>query len=755
LSIDVTGRHDIIASDVHDDLDNAQARGVVGTFRRYDVELAVGAKNLWAIFSSNASRIAALRIGLNLPEVRHVQIAVGTDGVTRIEFTTPAGAMRAQLRLGASTLRCTTSFLPSRETALAAQPRDLLMLGRDGTVFTAQRGLRSGIVFAAAEDPEPHALLYINQFSTLNDYFSVTTTTPAETVGGTWPMLGFALPTSPDSTLPAAREFVISDAIVALAQTFPQTEDEMAAHYLDLLAEVYLVLDRPSPAYHDWPSRADQALRDLSLSPLCTYERGGHTYLTPYAGDTTKPPESMVQLTVRANIGEYDRYRGRQSALEAGLRSGVATFYNPHVGTIVRWLPGEVFDDAQADDNMSHEAMDSWYLHHALFNVFRLAAEGDVEAKRLFEDSLPFLVRVAHRFDYRWPIFFNLATLDIIRAEAAPGQGGETDVAGLYALVMIHAYELLGRDEYLDEAKAAIERLRGRGFALAYQLNTTGFAAEAALRLWLITNDRSYLGLSELCLANLFDNMWLWQCTYERAAYYPTFFGLFPLRDAPYLAPYEELEAHAKFHEYLALAGDGTRASVKLLIAEFQKYSLDRCWYYYPSALPAGVLSDTVRNGRLVRDLAVPLEDLQDGRAASGQVGQEVYGAGLPFVLTSRHYAHVAHDALTMYANYPMVDFSEDETTGSVTWRAGGDPRGAGELRIMPASAETPCYSVSAWVCAGSARVPIRGQVSGEGHACFPIRGGQQLEVQCALLIAGSNADDFIRIGNRTAPAAP
>ena len=232
---------------------------------------------------------------------------------------------------------------------------------------------------------------------------------------------------------------------------------------------------------------------------------------------------------------------------------------------------------------MNHSAMDSWYLHHSLFNVARMAHKGHQVARSVFEQSLPYMIRVAHRFDYRWPVFFDLASLDIIRAEAEPGKGGETDVAGFYALVMLHAHEIFGDERYLDEAKAAAARLEGLGFELAYQLNTTGFAAEAMMRLWKITKLPHYLALSEVCMANLFDNMWLWRCEYGKARHYQTFFGLFPLRDAPYLAPYEELEAHAKFHEYLALGGDDVRPSLRLLIAEFQKHGLDRGWYFYPT----------------------------------------------------------------------------------------------------------------------------------------------------------------------------
>jgi hypothetical protein len=643
------------------------------------------------------------------------------------------GAMRAKLAFsGSATLHWTTSLLPSGDMRLTAGPRDLLMTGEDGgAVFTAQRGLRSGIVFAGSRVPSAHSVFYFQNFSTLSDFFRETKQTPADSVGGAWPELGFALPAGPDAKLAKGRDWIVSDAYLTVAPEAPVSEEAIAGLYLDLLAETYLALDRPAVAYHPWNDRAADALRDLSLSPACTYERQGQRFLMPYVGDETKPPESMVQFTVAVNIGEYDTWRGARSELESRLRKTAKAFYSDEIGSIVRWLPGETFDAAQADDNMSHEAMDSWYLHHSLFNVARFARGGDADAMELFRKSLPFLMRVARRFNYRWPIFFNLKNLDIIRAEAKPGEGGETDVAGLYALVMIHAYEMLGTLEYLHEAEIALAALHGFGFNLAYQLNTTGFAAEAAMRLFKLTGKARHLGLAELCLANLFDNMWLWQCDYGRARHYPTFFGLFPLRDAPYIAPYEELEAHAKFHEFLSIGGDDVRPSLRLLIAEFQKYGLHRAWFFYPDALPVDAIAEKTRNGRIERTLSVPLEDLQDGMEASGQVGKELYGAGMPFVMTARHYVNLAGNALLAYSNYPMYDFAAgDDGTGS--WRAGGDPRCAGELRILPSGIDGPAFAVSAWKRDGEDRVPLSGSISAEGHAVFVISGGQTVEVQCS-----------------------
>jgi hypothetical protein len=720
------------AAEVLTELRDARSLGHLATRGRVAFDARRGKRNLWIVAVIDGREVAALRAGHGSDELATAVHRAEKDGEIVFEFASALGALRAKVSFPAddrALIRCRTSVLPAQDLAVPFWPRDLYVHGcATGTVHTAQRGLRSGIVFASAGNPIPCTLFYFQNFSSLTDYFEATKRSPSGTVGGMWPELGYAPPSGEGCVLPRGRETVVSDAYLTVAASAPESDAQIAATYLDLLAETFLALPLPATAYHDWPGRAAQTLRDLSLSPECTYVRGGRRYVMPYVGDRTKPPESMVQLTLAANANEYRAWRGDECALRDALYETLPAFFNEDVESLVRWLPGAEFAPGQAEDNMSHDAMDSWYVHHALFNASRLASEGDERAREVFRRSLPFVIRAARRFNYKWPIFFNLRTLDVIRAESEPGKGGEHDVGGLYALVMLHAHELFGDDEYLAEAERALLRFRDLGFDLGYQMNTTGFAAEAAMRLWKKTRNREFLELSEICMANLFDNMWLWQCDYGRAKHYRTFFGLFPLRDAPYLAAYEELEALAKFHAYLPLGGDDVRPSLRLLLAEYQKYSLDRGWYYYPDALPRDVVAESSRNGGIERSLAVPLEDMQDGWEASGQVGQELYGAGMAFVYASRHYVRLAEVGCFAFCEYPLYDVRRDEDGAAC--RTGGDPRGSCALRLIPIDENAPPVTVEVTAQAGAVAVPLHGEHTVEGHALFTLRGDQRVRIR-------------------------
>ena len=122
------------------------------------------------------------------------------------EFASAIGALRAKVTFPAddrAMVRCTTSVLPSRDVAVPFWPRDVYVLDApSGTVHTAQRGLRSGIVFAGASDPAPCTLFYFQNFSSLTDYFEATKRSPSDTVGGRWPELGYAPPAGEECVLP-------------------------------------------------------------------------------------------------------------------------------------------------------------------------------------------------------------------------------------------------------------------------------------------------------------------------------------------------------------------------------------------------------------------------------------------------------------------------------------------------------------------------------------------------------------------------
>ena len=544
----------------------------------------------------------------------------------------------------------------------------------EGKIHASQFGTRTGFLYLTQTRPKSATLFYLQNLSALNDYCEQTETSLGDTVGGEWPELGFSLPAA-KKPLKAGKEVIICDAFVALSDEVPDQESAIMRLFLDLLADIYLLMPKPDTNYRHWPDILDKGLKDLIDSPGCWSQVAGHKYFNAYVSDYETPPEIMVQLAVLLPLVDYVEWSKGELPVMKIIRENLPSFYDEKLGTIMRWLPAAEDKLKGEEEQKVPKVMDSWYLHHPLLNLSRLALKGDKVASQLFLDSLDFAIKVAHHFKYQWPVFYKMDTLEVIKAETAEGKGGEKDVAGIYAHVMLQAWKLTQEKRYLNEAESAAKTLQGYGFEIFYQANNTAFSAGALLRLYKITSNELYLELSYMCLAGIFRNMQLWDCNYGYGKNFPKFFSLYPLNDAPYTAVYEEQEVFCAFHDYLKHAeGVDLLPSVKLLIAEYIRYLVDRAVYYYPTMLPVTMLEEKPKTGELDPKLWIALEDLQDGWLKSGTVGQEVYGAGNAFGILPRHYLPIPGKPFMVYADYPTSGFNAQKGK-NITFKVLGDER--------------------------------------------------------------------------------
>ncbi|MFC3199711.1 hypothetical protein ACFOET_18985 [Parapedobacter deserti] len=658
----------------------------------------------------------------------------GLDGAT-LQYTLQSSLGRYNVSVRVDTvedtplLHYTTRFTPHRNFFIPFWPKDVILLDSEGGIenleacsHVEQRGLRSGMVYLSITKPEVGAMLYLQNLTSLNSYCADTGTSVADTVTGTWPEFGFALPAAIDKPLLRGREYIIGDALIAFADRAPADQFEQAKQFMELLAAVYLLLPKPPTMYHDYHGIAEKALQGLADHKGCWSYHKGHSYLNAYVCDYQTPPEIMVQLAVLLPLKEYEEWMGGKLPLIAELEAGLPSFYDENIGTVQRWLPAAAHQLDGSEEHKEPLIMDSWYLHHPLLNLSRMALHGDKVAKDLFLKSLEYAIKVARHFDYEWPVFYKMDTLEVVKAEAKPGAGGEKDVAGIYAHVMLQAWDLTNDDKYLEEAKRAAKSLVSQGFDLFYQANNTAFAAGAMIRLWKATHDDMYLDLGYLLLANIFKNVALWDCRYGYGMHFPLFFAVFPLNDAPYTAVYEEVEVFAAMHEYLSQADDTPLSrAYALLLAEFIRYALHRMLFYYPTVLPREMLEDEVKTGEIDNRLWVPLEDINPGWDKSGAVGQEVYGAGFPFAVIPRHYMKVADGTCLLFIDYPTTEKVVENR--QVRFKVLGDERLPCKLFIRSSSMEH-----AANITVSAARQGVL-EPKGEGldMICYELQGDQHV----------------------------
>jgi hypothetical protein len=127
--------------------------------------------------------------------------------------------------------------------------------------------------------------------------------------------------------------------------------------------------------------------------------------------------------------------------------------------------------------------------------------------------------------------------------------------------------------------------------------------------------------------------------------------------------------------------------SLKILIPEFIKYAVGRLAYYYPPLLPSEMIAAKTKTGEVQQDLWIPLEDIHDGWEKSGEVGQEVYGAGLAFGIVPRQYFKLADLGGTLFINYPISNFRVNKN--SITFQLEGSNMLSAEMRLVGLSKKT------------------------------------------------------------------
>jgi hypothetical protein len=353
----------------------------------------------------------------------------------------------------------------------------------------------------------------------------------------------------------------------------------------------------------------------------------------------------MVQLTLLASMCDWQAWSGEDIPTYTELRKGVAKFHDTELRTLRRYLPN-VGTDKDAN------AVDSWYMYHPMLNLARLAQGGDAGAKQILLDSLERGIKAARHFNYEWPIQYKIDDFSIITATRDDEGHGQTDVGGIYAYLMLEAFELSQDKRYLDEARAALDAARGWQFELNYQANITAWGAAACLRMWRITRGEDYLRQSYIFLASFFHNVALWESDIGHARHYRNFLGATALHDAPYMAMYECFESFVGYDEYLQQAGPNLDPAVRMLTSEYCKYALDRAWFYYPDTLPKEMVrKGDHQSGVINPNLSFPLEDLYPDGQEAGQVGQEIYGCGAAFAFAIRSHHQIENASFRLYCN--------------------------------------------------------------------------------------------------------
>ncbi len=479
-------------------------------------------------------------------------------------------------------------------------------------------------------------ILYFSNYTALGPYFDRTGSgvtqpnfpypragTKGSLVGVSGGSFGYVPPPSSLGSLPRKKTTVVVSSYLYLEPAIPAAESDVATAYLRALDTVDSAVGRPAVRAADWQALAARAAADIA-QPSNWVTVNGHRYLRSYVSDTRSAPELLTQAGVLAGVKAYEARANTSVPFDATLDANLSTYYDPVYGTVMNGLPHD--PSARGE---------SWYFVNNLISLLQLAQTGEGTAKTLLLQSVDAVIKLAHVNGYEFPQSFAYRDFN------GSGSQVEHDVAGGYAWLMLGLNELTGNARYLDESKASIAHVAGTGFDLSYETHMSAYTAAAAQRLFTMTGDTAYHGYAVLALANLFHAVRLWDCTYgtcKKGPGYHTYTGLNPLPWSDYVAMLEQYEAWLGLQSYLRFA-QSEPAYVTNLVKAFIRYSPRTLQYSLPPRLPSGAASSAAGEYSFVphNNLRwhIPLEDLREGEATSGAIGQELYGAGGPFMFAA------------------------------------------------------------------------------------------------------------------------
>ncbi len=506
--------------------------------------------------------------------------------------------------------------------------------------FTQQAPFCAGLAYGYDPLAVQGTLFYLQNFTSLNDYFSLQHAAPQECVRLNSTGFGYERPAG---NRPLRHEAtIIADAFLYLAPGMPASEPAGAARFISQLSDIYSLMGKPAVEQIDWQPIARSLLRDLQ-DDRCLSSVHGQKFFRSYVGvPRLNNAEAITQLDILVALRRYEQVFGDVTGLDEHLAQNLYHFYNLHLNTMVNDTPNEGVQEG-----------DSWYALHVHLGLGRLARMGDTGARTLFFLSLPKLISFARGVNYEFPVFFRYTDDTAI-------SGHEWDVTGGYIYAMLEAYGLSNDATYLQEAELAAEHLVGRGFEFVYEAHITAATCAALARLYLITGETRYVEMSYMPFANLMAISWLWECDYGYGKEYQTFFGLSPMAGAGVITMMEQHHSWTYLREYRQLAGHVLPSALLKLLDGFITYTPTVMKYSLPPFLPAAALvtGPTLYNSYNVASFHIPLEDLREGWQKSGSLGQQIYGAGGPFVFAAELTTAIAvkSEPVTEFAllqNYP------------------------------------------------------------------------------------------------------
>jgi hypothetical protein len=231
------------------------------------------------------------------------------------------------------------------------------------------------------------------------------------------------------------------------------TEQQAVTRWMQALLPLFQEKLAWPPCASTWEEFAGGTVSNLQDKAETQVEADGHTGLGAYVKESSKlwkqPANNFELMTLADVLWPSLLY----------LRLHPSPSFEAECKQLTDDLPGFYHADTHSVSNdfvrSPNERADSWYpFENALIKYPMVGSlAGSEEVKSHFLDAFATAEKMAHEYEYLFPIYYDVSTLQ------AQGAGTNYAVGGLYAWAALIASRLTGEDHYREEAKRAIRVL--------------------------------------------------------------------------------------------------------------------------------------------------------------------------------------------------------------------------------------------------------------------------------------------------------
>jgi hypothetical protein len=231
------------------------------------------------------------------------------------------------------------------------------------------------------------------------------------------------------------------------------TEQQAVARWMEALLPLFNEKLTWPPCASNWKEFAAGTVENLQRKTEAQVEVGGRTGLRAYVKETSKlwkqPDNNFELMTIADVLWPALLY----------LTLDPSPAFQRECDLLIRNLPGFYHSDTHSISNdyfrSPNERADSWYpFENGLIKypmIGSLAGSKDVITN--FLSAFETAERMAHQYDYLFPIYYEVSSL------RSQGAGTNYAIGGLYAWAALIANRLTGNERYRDEARKAVQAL--------------------------------------------------------------------------------------------------------------------------------------------------------------------------------------------------------------------------------------------------------------------------------------------------------